>query len=431
MVATTERNAWRLESAGETRWSERLMTGAQDKYFIVSADSHANEPLDFLTSRVTDPQYKDRLPRVKVDDEGVQWLLTDGWKPQRVSVPSSRRDLLPEQEAFESFEVLAPYTDRMEDQDVLRTAAGRSVEQRLEHSAAEGVDAEIVFPQKGVLTFATPDPVFAGVMTRAWNRWALQTFKDEFHRIMPMALIATGDLDNAIKEVQWAAANGFHGFMVSNRPVFNRLDQPRHRLEYNDKMFEPFWAAVQETGLPLVFHVGNGEDPRAVGGNGGAIINFHAAAGTGVDPLVALISSGVFERFPGLKAGVIEAGVGWIPWVLNSMDHAYRAHHMWVRPVIPELPSHYFRQNCFVSTLEHPGMLDFLMQSGLEDNILWSSDYPHHEGSFPYSKLSIEREMKNLTDAQRAKVLGENAVRIFKIDKSKFGAPTTEGRQQS
>jgi predicted TIM-barrel fold metal-dependent hydrolase len=185
-------------------------------------------------------------------------------------------------------------------------------------------------------------------------------------------------------------------------------------------MFEPLWAAIQETGLSLVFHVGNGEDPRAVGGKGGAIINFHAAMGSGIDPLVTLIASGVFERFPKLRAGVIEAGTGWVPWVLNSMDHSYRAHHMWVRPVIPELPSHYFRQNCFVSSLEHPGMLDILMDLGLEDNILWSSDYPHHEGSYPHSKLSIEREMKNLTDAQRAKVLGENAVRFFNIDKSKF-----------
>jgi predicted TIM-barrel fold metal-dependent hydrolase len=141
---------------------------------------------------------------------------------------------------------------------------------------------------------------------------------------------------------------------------------------------------------------------------------------SGIDPLVTLIASGVFERFPRLKAGVIEASSGWIPWVLNSMDHSYRAHHMWVRPVIPELPSDYFKRNCFASTLEHPGMLDFLVSIGLEDNLLWSSDYPHHEGSYPYSKLAIERQMRDLTDEQRAKILGENAVRIFNIDKNKF-----------
>jgi predicted TIM-barrel fold metal-dependent hydrolase len=414
MSSISSKNAWRVQPSQPTSWGERLVTGHPDKYFIVTSDSHANEPLDFLSSRV-DAKYKDRLPHVRVEKDGTQWLITDGWPPQPVKIPSDRKDLLPTAEEFESFEVLAPYTDRMEDEDVLRSAAGRSVEQRLQHAAQDGVDAEIVFPQKGILAFATPDPQFSGAMTRAWNRWALETFKADFHRIMPMAMIAGGDLENAIKEVQWAAAHGFHGVMLSNRPVFHRIDQPRNRLEYNDKMFEPLWAAIQETGLPLVFHVGNGEDPRAVGGKGGAIINFHAAMNSGIDPLVTLIASGVFERFPKLKAGVIESSIGWIPWVLSMMDHAYRAHHMWVRPVIPELPSTYFKNNCFASSLEEPDALKHLIGLGLEDNILWSNDYPHHEGTFPHSKLSIERQMDFMTDAQRAKVLGLNAARIFNI----------------
>lgn len=409
------RNAWRVEGSKPTSWGERLVTGHPNKYFVVSADSHANEPLDFLTSRV-DAKYKDRLPHVRVDDDGTQWLITDGWAPQPVKIPSSRRDLLPSPEEFESFEVLAPYTDRMEDEDILRSAAGRSVEQRLQHAAEDGVDAEIVFPQKGILTFATPDAAFSGAMTRAWNRWALETFKPEFHRIMPMAMIAAGDVDAAIKEVQWAAANGFHGVMVANRPIFHRLDQPRNRLEYNDKMFEPLWAAIQETGLPLVFHVGNGEDPRAVGGKGGAIINFHSAMLSGIDPLVTLIASGVFERFPNLKAGVIESGIGWIAYVLHMMDHSYKAHHMWVRPVIPELPSTYFKRNCFASSLDDPDAMKHLIELGFEDNLVWSSDYPHHEGSFPHSAISIQRQMDFMTDEQRAKVLGLNAARIFNID---------------
>jgi predicted TIM-barrel fold metal-dependent hydrolase len=411
---TSSKNAWRVQPVKPTSWGERLQAGNSSKYFVVSADSHANEPFDFLSSRV-DAKYKDRLPHVRADDDGTQWLITDGWPPQPVRIPSNRKDLLPTAEEFESFEVLAPYSDRMEDEDVLRGAAGRSVAQRLQHAAEDGVDAEIVFPQKGILAFATPDVEFAGAMARAWNRWALETFKPEFHRIMPMAMISAGDVDNAIKEVQWAAANGFHGVMVANRPVFNRIDQPRNRLEYNDKMFEPLWAAIQEAGIPLVFHVGNGEDPRAVGGKGGAIINFHAAMNSGIDPLVTLIASGVFERFPKLKAGVIESSIGWVPWVLNMLDHAYRAHHMWVRPVIPELPSTYFKNNCFASSLEEPDALKHLISLGLEDNILWSSDYPHHEGTFPHSKLSIERQMDFMTDAQRAKVLGLNAARIFNI----------------
>ena len=56
-------NSWRLKSAGPLNWGDRLVTGAKNKYFMVSADSHANEPIDFLTARITDPAYRDRIFR--------------------------------------------------------------------------------------------------------------------------------------------------------------------------------------------------------------------------------------------------------------------------------------------------------------------------------------------------------------------------------
>jgi predicted TIM-barrel fold metal-dependent hydrolase len=97
------------------------------------------------------------------------------------------------------------------------------------------------------------------------------------------------------------------------------------------------------------------------------------------------------------------------------MDHSYRAHHMWVRPVIPETPSFYYRRNCFATFIEEPECLAMAVQLGLEDNILWSSDYPHHEGSYPHCGASIRRQMNDLTDIQREKILGLNAARIFAI----------------
>jgi predicted TIM-barrel fold metal-dependent hydrolase len=252
-------------------------------------------------------------------------------------------------------------------------------------------------------------------MCRAWNRWSQETFA-EHDRIMPMAMIAPGIIEEAIAEVQWAAANGFHGILLPNRPIFHKLSQPRNPLEYNDKRFEPLWAAIAETGLPITLHVSTGEDPRAVRGNGGAITNFvcHSMTTT-IEPMVQMISSGVFERHPTLSLGTIESGIGWVPWLLQQMDYSYRAHHMWVRPVIPQEPSFYYKRNCFAAFIEEPEALDAAIEAGLEDNIVWSNDYPHHEGSFPHTQASVERQMANLTDDQRAKVLGLNAARVFNI----------------
>lgn len=415
MATAAPKNAWRQRSGGSKSWSARLQPGANDKYFVVSADSHVNEPMDFLSARI-DAKYRERIPHLKVDEDGTQWLISEGWQPQPVRIAVGRTDLLPTPEDFEAYEVLNPYTERMEDEDVRRAAAGRTLEGRLRDLGEDGVDAEIVFPQKGLLAFATPDPVFSAAMCHAWNQWALETFEAAFDRVLPMACIATGNLELALKEVEWAAANGFHGFLIPNRPVFSRLGEPRHPLEYNDKSFEPLWAAMAETGLPVTLHISTGQDPRAVGGSGGAIINYvsHAVTTT-MEPMVQMIASGVFERHKTLRLAAIESGIGWIPWMLNQMDHGYRAHHMWVRPVIPNLPSDYFRSNCFATFVEEPEALDMCVAMGLEDNLLWSNDYPHHEGSFPHSIVTIERSMGALNDTQRMKVLGENARRLFDL----------------
>ena len=409
------KNAWRSRSEGAKDWAQKLRPGAADKYFVVTADAHINEPMNFLSARV-DPKYHDRLPHVRTDEDGTQWLISEGWGPQPVRVAANRRDLLPTAEEFESWEVLTPYTDKMEDEDVLRAAAGRSLEQRMQHCERDGVDAEIVFPQKGLLAFASPDPEFSHAMCHAWNQWIREEAASVWNRLIPMALIAPGNIENAIKEVQWAAANGFHGVLLPNRPIFHRVNEARHPLDYNDKAFEPLWSAIEETGLPITFHVSTGEDPRAVGGNGAAIINYvsHAITTT-MEPMVQLIASGVFERHRKLKAGAIESGIGWVPWMMMQMDHGYRAHHMWVRPVIPNLPSDYFREHCFATFVEEPDTLNLCVELGLENNLMWSNDYPHHEGSWPHSIVTIERSMGRFDEAQRRKVLGENAARIFNI----------------
>ena len=101
------KNAWRSRSEGAKDWAQKLRPGAADKYFVVTADAHINEPMNFLSARV-DPKYHDRLPHVRTDEDGTQWLISEGWGPQPVRVAANRRDLLPTAEEFESWEVLTP-----------------------------------------------------------------------------------------------------------------------------------------------------------------------------------------------------------------------------------------------------------------------------------------------------------------------------------
>jgi predicted TIM-barrel fold metal-dependent hydrolase len=124
----------------------------------------------------------------------------------------------------------------------------------------------------------------------------------------------------------------------------------------------------------------------------------------------------VLERFPRLRFATIEAGIGWVPWALQAMVEAYRKHHMWVRPKLRKLPSEYFQEHGFASFQEDPAGLALAREHGLVDSFLWANDYPHHAGTWPHSAAAIERQMGVLTDDERAKILGENAVRLFRFD---------------
>jgi predicted TIM-barrel fold metal-dependent hydrolase len=398
-------NAWRAVTPGPTGWSRTIRRDDPHKLFVVSSDCHANEPGNYLSDYV-EPAYRHRLPRVERRDDGSEWFVTEGNSPVRLKGPASGAGSEP-----------AEVGTRMDDEDRRRTAAARDVASRLADQDADGVDVELIFPTKGLLCWATPDPVFAMAMCRAWNRWAYDEFSpDGYHggRTLPLASIAAGDLDGALAEVAWAAERGLVGVCLGNSPIYG--PKTPGKLEYNDPLFRPLWAAIEEAGLTLTFHVSTGRDPRAVTGDGGAVVNYvcHSMETT-IEPLVQLIAAGVLERHPQLRVGLVESGIGFLPWLLETMDYVHKAHHFFVRPQLPELPSDYFRRQCFATFQEDHVGLATVEAFDLVDNVLWANDYPHHEGSWPHSAAAVERQMAHLSDDARAKIIGLNAARVFNL----------------
>ena len=387
---TNDANAWRQSSPGIEGWEKTARPGAANKHFMISADCHANEPYDFLSSRI-DEKYRSRLPRMETDEKGDRWQITEGYRPIRIR-----------------------FKQPLEGEDGMRNSSGADPEDRLKDMAADGVDAEIIFPNKGLAMWATPDPEFAMAQCRCWNDWAWETFGSYNDRMSPVACLATGDLAGSIAEVQRTAALGFRALTLPCKPIFGPHDA--RQPNYNLPAFDPLWAAIEETGLPITFHVSTGRDPRAATGNGGAVINYvsHSLAPT-IEPVANLCASGVLERFPKIRFATIEAGIGWVAWALTAMDEAYKKHHMWVQPKLQGLPSDYFRAHGFASFQEdEPGLHDAQIHN-LSDNFMWANDYPHHEGTWPHSAAAIERTMNFLSEEERAKILGLNAARLFKF----------------
>jgi predicted TIM-barrel fold metal-dependent hydrolase len=383
-------NVWRLKTPGHSGWPHTARPEDPNKYFMVSADTHANEPANLWVDRI-DKQFRDRLPRVEIDANGVKWAISEGW---------SRSRLL---------------DNKLEGEDFVRSKATADIAGRMRDLDNDGVDVEIIFPNKGLTMWATNDAVFATAQCRVYNDWLAEAYIPHADRMVPMAAIATADAEECVKEVQRVAKMGFKGLTLPCKPIFGAHDA-RH-LNYNFGVFDPLWAAIQDADLAITFHVSTGRDPRAARKDGGAVINYvsHSLAPT-IEPIANMCASGVIERFPKIRFGSIEAGIGWVPWALTAMDEAYMKHHMWAFPKLKKLPSDYFRSNGFASFQEDAPGLDMAEKYNLADNFLWANDYPHHEGSWPHSAEAIERQMSHLSEDSRAKILGLSAARIFNIE---------------
>ena len=389
-VQTDEANDWRLETPGMEGWPRTARPNDPDKYLMISADTHANEPADLWATRI-ELEYRDRIPHIEKDAKGDLWNVVEGYRPVKIRIAA------------------------MVGQDQERNGSGATVEGRMADHKRDGIDAEVVFPNKGLAMWATPDPVFAMAQCRVWNTWAWEVYGPQYGTMSPLAALATGDIPGSMKEIERVAKLGFRGLTLPCKPIFGAhdVDDPN----YNLPMFDPMWALIEEVNLPITFHVSTGRDPRASKGNGGAVINYvsHSLSPT-IEPMANLCGSGVLERFPKIRFALIEAGIGWIPWALEAMDEAYRKHHFWVRPKLQGLPSDYFKQHGAAAFQEDPVGLALVEQFGLTDNMMWANDYPHHEGTWPHSAEAIERTMGGISDSTRAKVLGLNANRVFNFN---------------
>ena len=383
-------NVWRTETPGNDGWQRSARPDAADKFFMISADGHVQEPRRIFKDRLPE-EFHDRLPSVRTERSGEQFQKTEGFRPTKLN-----------------------WVEPLQGHEKFRYESGRRPTERAAELAMDGVDGEILFPNVGLAMWATKDPAFSHVMCRAWNDWAWENYGPLNDALSPMACVAPAVLDDAIAEIQRCAALGFRGLCLPCKPVFGPpdVDDPN----YNLKEFERLWDCIEDVDLPITFHVSTGRDPRTARSGGGAIINYtiHSLAPT-MEPIVNICASGVAERHPKLRFGAVEAGIGWVPWMLEAMDEAYRKHHMWVRPKLDGLPSDYFRRQGFASFQEDKAGLDLAREHNLVDNFLWANDFPHHEGSWPYSAQAIERTMGNLDDGERAKILGLNAARIFKF----------------
>jgi len=353
----------------------------QKKYFVVSADCHVLEPPDLWERRI-EAKFRHRLPRMERDSKGNKVLVVEGGRPTRI------RDFA------------------LEGDDLERAKAGRpDLETRLRDLDRDGIDAEVIYPNRGLLMWASPDPAHQTAMCRVWNDWALEVFGPQQHRCAPVAAIAPKDVEPAVTEVQRVAKMGYRTVFL---PV-QVQDQP-----YNLPLYDPLWAAIQDTGMPISFHVGTGRDPRTATGNGGAILNYvvHALS-TAIEPVVQLCASGVLERFPTLKVQSAENGTDWVPWFVGRLERAARRESSF--PTRLSLtPLEYFHRQVYFSYIDEPEAVGYRDLIG-EDHLMFAPDYPHTASTFPKSQQVVDRDTGAMAPDVRRKLVHDNVLKLFSL----------------
>ncbi len=296
----------------------------------------------------------------------------------------------------------------------------------------EGIAVEVLFPDADVLgsgrVSSSPfgsglgggrgydeDVAMAGA--RAHNRWVADfVAKSPGRRIGLAVLPMLHTIETAVQEVRDAHTLGLRGVMIPPR----WYDYPA----YNDPRYEPLWAVCAELDMPVHTHAAAGPVDYEMGSPGYMGIMSSEAQWWGVRPLHVLLWSGAFDRHPNLKFIPAELGSSW------AVDLFYKADEKWLgenhntakfgdtnpfQKMVKDKPSDYLGRNIFIGA-STPGQIDMDHRQGLDDAIMWGSDLPHPEGTYPFTKYWIRTRYGSLDEQQARNFLGLNAVKCYDLD---------------
>jgi predicted TIM-barrel fold metal-dependent hydrolase len=359
-----------------------------DRYVIITADSHAGgshqQYREFL-----DPKYRDEF---------------DAWRDRYKN----------------------PFKD-LKDTDLrIRNWDG---DIRDEQQNADGIVGEVIFPNTvppffpSFVLFAqppTPDEYelrHAGV--QAHNRWLADFVAQKPDARAGIGQIFLNDVDDAVADVRWCHENGLRGgVLVGSVPPSAPWLVPLY-----DPQYDPIWAVCEELGMPVNTHSGTGS-PDYHRAPAMAAVHVQEMPFYGQRPLVHLMLSGVFERFPALKFVLTEAGCSWVPGMLQQLDAILASFRRggtgemrFDSDGVPPLSAtEYFTRNCYVGVSQpRPSDIKAATRFGL-DRVMWGSDYPHEEGTHPFTREHLRQVLGHLEPEQIQELLAGTAASVYGFD---------------
>ena len=369
-------------------------------YNLLSSGSHVMEPADLWQERI-DGKFKERAPFLAHEEQFDQWYVDGDVKIGIIgaSISAGQR--------FDDASKLV-YEGRYEDVPL----GGYDPHAHVKDMDQDGVAGGVLYPTIGLQAYRIPDTGLCSAVWRAYNDWVADFCNAYPDRLKGVALINVDDVALGVSQLEHAAKLGLAGAMIPIRPLEHRYDHP--------DFYEPLWAAAQDLRMPLSLHTGTfraraGITAQQIEVQRADMVEFTSREYHVKIAAAAIIFSGAFDRYPDLRVGIVEFELSWVPHFLTSMDNAYsdrEVGNLNRRFKGSALPSDFFHRNMFVSFQEDALGITLRHHIGV-DNLLWGSDYPHSESTFPKSREIVAQILDGIPDDEAAKIAGGNTRRIY------------------
>ncbi len=381
--------------------------------FVFDADSHWCERPDLFTSR-SPAAVRDRMPHVE-DVEGQLMWVFDGHPVGRFGAGG----VIARDGSKESADIaLNQWTI-----DQIHEGA-YDPKVRLGVMDECGIDAQIIYPSTiglgGQDLGLADDEALSRLAIEIYNDAQAEIQSESGNRLLPLPLMPAWDVATCVTEAKRVAALGARGVNMTSDP--QDLGAP----DLASRDWDPFWAVCSDLRLPVHFHIGAsvtgmtfyGQYPwashpantrLAIGGTLLFIGNARVVTN--------LILSGIFDRFPDIQMVSVESGCGWIPFILEALDYEMSENAPDELRQMRKMPSEYFRTNMYATFWfeNNRNKLPDLIEAVGEDRILFETDFPHPTCLYPNPLETVEAKMATLTSEIRAKIMGENARKLYRV----------------
>jgi predicted TIM-barrel fold metal-dependent hydrolase len=367
---------------------------------ILSSDSHVFEPPDLWARRI-DAAFRDRAPRMVRIDGADEIVVEADQVLSGIGLISN---------AGARFEAPETISGHGRFEDVPR--GGYDPEQHLADMRLDGVAGEVLYPSQGLFYFRVSDSALQAAIFRAYNDWLAEFCHTDPARLKGIAMISMDDVHAAIRELERTKRLGLAGAMITEYPLDDRrYDQPE---------YEPFWAAAESLGMPLSLHTATRRQGKIRGAGAKTLRDASSRATKAFYPALSMcdmIFSGVFERYPRLTLAIVEFELSWAPHLLDTMDYTYRERHEEAIYRFQDgmRPSDVFHRNVMLSFQEDAVGIRLRDLIGV-DNIMWGSDYPHSESTFPQSRKILAEILAGVPEGEQARIVGANTARVYGFD---------------